>query len=411
MKLLLILAIFGSNLFSGSLQPVNSYQETPEDYVLDCGDNVLVDIYGVSQRQITQIINSRGQITIEMCGPISLMGKTIPEATKAIQKGIAAHYAGADVTLSLLEPRKISVTVLGEVDAPGEHFVHGYSNLLRALQESGGITEVGSFRQIVFEPKDQPTRMIDLYDYLQGNLNMDSLRVQNGDAIRVLPYQRLVTIEGLVKCPATYELLENENIQDLVAYANGFVEDDIEIRVQHRSAVARYVEIVSMDSLTYYVPQDGDVINIVKVPDKVKDVAFIVGNVAHEGNYRVGKKVKTLKALLQLAIPQVGEKPNAVVVYRDTTLVQIGDNDIALIGGEKVYVVYNQVHVEGAVYAPTSVDYEPSYTVKDYILKAGEFTRKAARNHIYIVEPDGRHVTNINEARIIPGCKIVVPNK
>lgn len=411
MKLLLILAIFGSNLFSGSLQPVNPYQETPTDYILNYGDKVLVDIYGVSQRQITQIINSQGQITIEMCGPIRLMGKTIPEATKAIQKGIAAHYAGADVTLSLLEPRKISVTVLGEVNAPGEHFVHGYSNLLRALQESGGITSVGSFRHIVFEPKGQQAQVIDLYDYLQGELDMNTLRVQNGDAIRVLPFQRLVTIEGLIKRPATYELLEDENIQDLIAYANGIVEDDIEIRVQHRGASAHNVEIISADGLAYYIPRDGDVINIVKVPDNVKEVAFVLGNVTHEGKYRVDKKVKTLKELLQLAIPQIGAKPNEVVVYRDTVLVQIGDKDMVLVGGEKVYVIYNQIYVDGAVYSPASFDYDPSYTVKDYILMAGKFTRKAARNNAYIIEPDGRHITNIKGARIVPGSKIVVPNK
>lgn len=410
MKLLLIL-IFGSNLFTGSLQPVNPYQETPTDYVLNYGDKVFVDIWGVSQKQIMQIVNSQGQITIEMCGPISVMGKTIPEATKAIQKRIAVHYAGADVVLSLLEPRNISVTVLGEVNAPGEYFVHGYSNLLGVLQESGGIADVGSYRQIVFKQKDQPTRMIDLYDYLQGKLDMNTLRVQNGDAIRVLHSQCLVTIDGLIKRPATYELLANESVQDLITYANGITDDDVEIRVQHRSAVARNVEIVSADSVAYYIPQDGDVINIVKVPDNTKNVAFVVGNVTHEGKYRVDKKVRTLKELLQLAIPQVGAKPNEVVVYRDTVLVQIGDNDMVLTGGEKVYVVSNQIHVEGAVYSPASFDYDPSYAIKDYILRAGKFTRKAAKNSIYIIEPDGRHVTNIKGARIVPGSKIVVPNK
>lgn len=410
MKLLLIL-IFGSNLFTGSLQPVNPYQETPIDYVLNYGDSILVDIWGVSQDQFAQVINPQGQITIKGCGPISVKGKTIPEATKIIQKGIAVHYAGVNVGLSLLKPRMISVNIQGDVNSPGEHLIHGYSNLLRALQESGGITEVGSYRQVMLESNGQPVRTIDLYEYLQGQLDMNTIGMKNGDVIRVVPATSLVTIDGLIKRPATYELLANESVQDLITYADGITEDDIEIRVHHRSAEAQQTEIIPRENTVNYIPRDGDIISIVKVADKPDEVVIVLGNVANKGKYRIGKNVNTLKELLQIASPQIGEKPNVVVVYRDTNLVQIGNKDIPLRGCEKVYVIANQIEVRGAVFSAASFDYNSNFSIADYIRMAGGYTKKAAKKNTYVVETDGQHVSDDVNMRLVPGSIIIVPEK
>lgn len=410
MKLLLIL-IFGSNLFLGSPQQVKPYQDAPADYILDRGDSVLIDIWGASQKQFAQVISPQGQITIDGCGPIYVNGRTISEATKSLQKGIATHYADVNVNLSLLKPRMISVNIQGEVQAPGEHLIHGYSNLLMALQHAGSITEVGSYRQVILKSNDRPDRTIDLYDYLQGKLNMDSIRLKNGDIIRVVPALRLVTIEGLIKRPATYELLKNESIQDLIAYAGGITDDKIEVRVHHRSADAHNTEIVPIDNISNYIPKDGDKISIMKEADKPQDVVIVFGNVIHKGNYRVSENVGTLDELLQIATPKIGEKPNAVVVYRDTALIQIGDKDMTLQGGEKIYVVANLVEVRGAVFSAALFDYNRSLTVNDYIRMAGGCTRKAAKKNIYVVETDGRHTSGTTGVRIVPGCTIIVPEK
>lgn len=410
MKLLLIL-IFGSNLFMGTPQQANPYQEAPADYVLNRGDSIMIDIWGVSQLQVTQVINPQGQITIEGCGPVSIKGKTIPDAAKTIQKSIASHYTGDHVSLSLLKPRRITIDIKGEVNVPGEHLIHGYSNLLMALQQADGITRVGSYRQIVLETKGKASRTIDLYQYLQGRLNMDSIRLKEGDVIRVSPAQRLVSISGLIKRPATYELIAGENAQDLISYANGIIEDDVEIRVHHRSAEAKNTEIIPVGSVADYIPRDGDSILVVKAADRPGEVVLMLGDVIYRGKYRLSENVKTLKTLLQIATPMIGEKPNAVVIYHDTTLVQIGDKDMVMQGGEKVYVVANLVEVRGAVFSPALFDYNPRLTVEDYIRMAGGCTRKASKKNIYVVETDGRHTSGIAGVRIVPGSTIIVPEK
>lgn len=410
MKFLLIL-IFGSNLFCGTPQQINPYQDVPANYVLNHGDSVLINIWGVSQKQVTQVITPQGQITIEGCAPISLKGKTIPEAAKTIQKSIANHYAGDNVSLSLLKPRMIHVNVQGEVNNPGGHLIHGYSNLLMALQQAGGITDVGSYRQIVHQTGTHTSCVIDLYEYLQGKMNMNAIRLSDGDIIQVMPVERLVTIEGLIKRPATYELIGDENAQDLITYAHGITGDDIEIRVRHRSAEARSMEIIATNNVVNYIPRDGDTISIVKLADQPGEVALVLGDVMNKGRYRLSENANTLKSLLRIATPKLGEKPNAVVVYRDTTLVQIGEKDMNLSGGEKIYVVANLVEVRGAVYSAASFDFNPSLSIEDYIKLAGGCTRKASKKNIFVVETDGRHTSGTSGVRIIPGSTIIVPEK
>lgn len=410
MKLLLIL-IFGSNLFLGSPQQVKPYQDAPADYILDRGDSVLIDIWGASQMQLSQTVNTQGQISIQGCGPITIKGKTIPEATKVLQKGIAAHYAGDNVNLSLIKPRPISVTVKGEVKTPSEYLIHGYSNLLMALQQTGGITEVGSYRQVILERNGQETCTFDLYDYLQGTFDMNTIRLKDGDVIRVVPAKRLVTIDGMIKRPATYELNDKETAQDLIEYANGITGCNVEIRVRHFSAEARNLEIINNDALNTYIPRDGDTISVVKAADKPNEVVLMLGDVMNKGKYRLSKNANTLQSLLQIATPKIGEKPNAVVVYRDTALIQIGDKDMTLQGGEKIYVVANLVEVRGAVFSAALFDYNRSLTVNDYIRMAGGCTRKAAKKNIYVVETDGRHTSGTTGVRIVPGCTIIVPEK
>lgn len=410
MKLLLIL-IFGSNLFLGTPQQANPYQEAPADYVLNRGDSIMIDIWGVSQLQVTQVINPQGQVSIEGCGPISLKGKTISEATKTIQKGIVAHYAGDKVSISLLKPRMICVNIKGDINNPGVFLIHGYSNLLMALQQAGGITPSGSYRKVLHTTKGQVSHAVDLYQYLQGKMDMNSTRLADGDIIQVLPVQRLVTIEGMIKRPATYELVDNESAQDLITYANGITEDDVEIRVRHRSAAARSMEIIPVNGVANYIPRDGDTISIVKTADQPNEVVLMLGAVVNKGRYRLSENANTLKAMLQIATPKLGEKPNVVVIYRDTTLVQIGDKDINLLGGEKIYVVENLVEVRGAVFSAAEFDYNPSLSVDDYIRLAGGCTRKASKKNIFVVETDGRHTSGTAGVRIIPGSTIIVPEK
>lgn len=409
MKLLLLI-IFGSSMFSGAPVEPSSYQDVPADYVLARGDSVVVDLFGSSQMQVSQRIKSDGKITFPIVGPVSLQGLTIPEATRRIKSVVAPRFVGSDVELTLVEPRLIEVTVRGEVARPGKYLVHGYSTLSYVLHTAGGVTDEGTMRAIRLQSGEEQTEL-DLYNNLLADDHAEDPRLKEGDVIFVPTAKKHVQLDGLIKREAVYELLHDQTLGELFVYAGGITEQDVRVRVKHRGAESNRIETLDMSAADGYVPADGDIVSVEKIPDSPDDVVQVYGNVQYAGKYLVTDKSRSLSQVLNIATPLVSEKPNVVVVYRDTTLVQVGSKELELRGREKIYVVCRTMLVAGEVLFPTEVDYEPGKTVQEYIQRAGGFTRQGSRMKIYVVTPDGRVSRDIKNIELVPGCQIIVPKR
>ena len=67
-------------------------------------------------------------------------------------------------------------------------------------------------------------KTIDFYSFLNKGLMTDNLGLRDQDVIRFPVYNKRVAIAGTVKRPATYELKDNETLNDLIEYAGGFSE-------------------------------------------------------------------------------------------------------------------------------------------------------------------------------------------
>lgn len=407
---LLFLIIFGSSMFSGSPVEPSSYQDVPADYVLGRGDSVAVDLFGSSQMQLSQRVKSDGKITMPVIGPVSLQGMPIPQATRRLQSVVASRFAGSEVSLTLVEPRLIEVTVRGEVQRPGKYLVHGYSTLLYVLHTAGGITEDGTMRAIRLQSGSTQTEL-DLYDNLLGNDNAVDPHLKDGDVIFVPAVKKHVQLDGLIKRAATYELHENQTLGDLLGYAGGITDQDVRIRIRHRGAESNRIETIDIEQAKGYIPADGDVMSVEKIPDSPDNVVQVFGNVQYSGKYLLSEQFRSLSQALRIATPYVTEKPNVVVVYRDTNLIQIGDDELQLRGREKIYVTKRTMVVAGEVLYPTEVDYEPEHTIRQYIDRAGGFTRHGSRNKVYVVTPDGRVIRNLKNIKLVPGSQIVVPKR
>ena len=407
---LLLLVIFGSSLFSGTPIEPSNYQEVPADYVLGRGDSVIVNLYGTSQMQINQSINADGTITIPVIGPVKLSGMSLNAATRQLKSAIAHRYADSEVQLTIASPRTIEVTLRGEVKTPGHYRLHGYSTLSYALQKAGGIADEGSMRQVQLIQNGKK-QTIDLYNNLLVGKKPNDPRLRDGAEILVPTAGKLVKLDGLIKRKATYELMPEQTIGDLIAYADSTTEDDVRVRIQHRGAESSRIETMSMDSALGYQPADGDSVAVEKIPDNPDQVVQVFGNVKFGGKYLVSKKVHRLSQLLSIAVSTVGDKPNVVIVYRDTNLVQVGDQEMELQGKEKIYVLPRTVYVNGEVNFPAHVDYTVGMTPKQYIQRAGGYTKHAAKSKSFIVMPDGKIVKITPKVVLIPGIQIVVPKR
>ena len=186
--------IFGHNVFSSetlSFEP-NENQATPQDYRLGPGDEVVIDIWGASEDRLRETISPEGNIIVEQLGPIYLNGMTIGEANDHIRKLFAYKYAGVeeaetDISLTLGAVRTIQVNIMGEVATPGTYRLSPFSTVFHALYRSGGITNIGTLRNIEIMRAGRRIATVDVYDYLFGGKNSQNINLQEGDVIIVPP--------------------------------------------------------------------------------------------------------------------------------------------------------------------------------------------------------------------------------
>ena len=79
--------IFGHDIFNRrnlSFEP-NMNIATPQNYVLGPGDQLIVDIYGASQKSMQLTISPDGEVTVPGYGPIYVSGMTVAAANSKIR--------------------------------------------------------------------------------------------------------------------------------------------------------------------------------------------------------------------------------------------------------------------------------------------------------------------------------------
>src|SRR5690606_27754644 len=141
---------FGYDLFDNApstFAPVTD-GPVPPDYVVGSGDELNVQLYGSQNRNLRLVVTRDGAITFPELGPIRVSGMTFDAARQAIEARVAQQMIGVQASVTMGETRAIRVFVLGEAKLPGSYAVSGLSTMTAALFASGGVTPVGSLRDI-----------------------------------------------------------------------------------------------------------------------------------------------------------------------------------------------------------------------------------------------------------------------
>ena len=167
--------IFGHNVFTGrtlTFEP-NENLATPANYKLGPGDEVIINIWGANEDNLRQTISPEGNIMVSQIGPVYLNGLTIQEANDKLRGIFARKYAGvlgedpvSEVRVTLGQNRTIQVNVMGEVATPGTYRLSSFSSVFHALYKAGGVTNIGSLRNIRVMRGGKTLVTIDLYKYL-----------------------------------------------------------------------------------------------------------------------------------------------------------------------------------------------------------------------------------------------------
>lgn len=418
--------LFGRELFVGvptTFAPATDVP-VPPDYVLGPGDTVQVQFYGKENATYNFEISRDGILNLPELGPISVVGLSFTEFREDIQKRVANTLIGTNVAVSMGQLRSVRVFVLGDVNRPGSYVVSGLSTMTHALFVSGGISQVGSLRNIQLKRRGVVVESLDLYDLLLNGDTSHDAQLMQGDVLFVPTIGDTVDVAGEVRRPAIYELKGESSIRNVLDLAGGMnAEAYEEGATLERIATDNRRVMVQVDLSTSagleFVVVDGDRLEIPKVLDEVYKQVILNGHVYRPGAYawsegmRLTDLIRSASDLLQQAelryvlirreLPATGEieviSANLEAAWSDPS----GNANIALKSRDQVFVFdlsdsrqevtegllselrlqsrtgeFNaQISVSGQVRAPGTYPLEPGMKISDALRAAGDLTEKA----------------------------------
>ncbi|HAE23835.1 MAG TPA: capsule biosynthesis protein, partial [Prevotellaceae bacterium] len=413
--------IFGHDIFRSkklSFEP-NMNVATPATYVLGPGDEVILDIYGLSQSSNKYKISPDGTVTIEKIGPINISGLNVSQAQAKVQRKISGYYQGSSIKLALGQTRTIMVNVMGEVAVPGTYTLSAFATVFHALYMAGGVNDIGTLRDIQVSRNGKIITTVDIYDYILNGRLSGNVMLRENDVILVGPYKNLVKAEGKVKRPMYYEMKENESLQSLIAFTGGFTGDAYKqkIRVERKSNEGLTVHnIDEWDFGTFHL-EDGDDVVVGSVIERYKNTVKVTGAVFRPGQYKIGSNVNSVKSLIEQA---GGLLENAfgtrAVLHRmkaDRTLQTISINlnailaskvpDVALQNEDELIITSTEklnesrfLSIYGEVYNPGEYPYSEGETVEDLITEAGGLNEMASLTNVEVARRITSEDDNVN---------------
>ncbi len=186
-----ILDYYGYNILTTFPERIIWNNQPPSgEYMLGTGDEVIIEIWGDTQLRAVHIIDQYGKINIDKVGQINLSGIALKDLqSKLISKfqNVYSSLKGPDETayldISLGKLKSINVTFVGESISPGIHAIHSFSTIITGLMQTGGISQLGSLRDIQIIRNGKKAASLDLYDYLSNGDAGSDRRLLDGDIV------------------------------------------------------------------------------------------------------------------------------------------------------------------------------------------------------------------------------------
>jgi len=395
--------VFGRDIFNKdnlTFEPAMNIA-TPQNYVLGPGDNIKVDIYGASQASNVYTISPDGDITITGYGPVNVSGLTMAQAQAKLRSTLGSRYSSSNIKAGLGQTRTITINVMGEVQAPGTYTLSAFASVFHALYMAGGVSEIGTLRNIKVYRNGRLISSVDVYDYILNGKLTGNIRLADNDVIVVGPYDCMVEVTGNVKRPMYYEMKKTESVSSALKYAGGFTSDAYtkSLRVTRKNGNKMTVFNVGEFDMTSFKVSDGDIVSAETIITRYENMVEIKGAVFRPGMYQLGGDITTVGTLLK-ACEGVTEEAftNRAVMHRmntDRTLkvisvdvkgilagttpdISLQNEDVLFIPTKSEMQNDRTLTIHGEVMYPGEYHYADNETLEDFILQAGGLKETAS---------------------------------
>lgn len=296
--------IYGHSIFfdeSLDFYRTSKSSSTPDHYILDVGDKITINIFGLSQADLIYQIENDGFIRPSGMYKIYLKGLNLVQARKLLIKRFQQAYSfkKGEFNLDVNTARTVSVSIYGEIQHPGTYTMSALNSTLNAIIAAGGPTKNGSVREIQLTSGSDKYE-IDVYDFLSQPSSIINYGLRNNMVIFIPPSKQIVTLSGPFLHTGRFEVKETETLSDLISIAGG---------IQKGMALTNFNVVRNNgteDSLNTYdfeknkdiVLEDLDRISFMAASRVYENYIKISGAIRYPGEYEFSEG-KTLKSLLK----------------------------------------------------------------------------------------------------------------
>ena len=391
--------VFGRNIFNAknlTFQP-SANLATPANYTIGPGDMVTINIWGASQQTIEGEVSSDGYIVVESVGPIKLAGLSVERAKSVLRNKLGQYYSDCSIDLSLSETRSIQVQVMGEVKVPGTYTLSSLSTAFNALYMAGGISKIGTLRDIKVYRGGKNISNIDVYDYILNGNSRGDIRLEDNDVIVVGAYDCLVQIKGNVKRPMWYEMKKSETVKDLLTYAGSFTGNAYtkNVRLTRKAGEEYSIHTIDEFQMGSFAMADEDMIEVDSIRARFSNKVEVRGAAKHPGLFELGGKIQSVRDLL-LAAEGLSEDAyeGRAIMHREnddltlrminvdihgiiagtTSDIPLKKNDVLYIPSKTDMLGERIIDIKGEVAYPGQYPFADNTTIQDIILQTGGLT-------------------------------------
>lgn len=318
-------------------------------YIVGPNDIFSLGIWGVVNTPLPISVSPEGSLIIPSVGEVAVSGLTLSEAKSRVIAAVKKRFISAEITLTLVSPRRFIVTVtgVGQGTYPTSAIMRASSIIAFIFSDSVSLMKSGtmpferssfSMRNIKLTRKNGEISRIDLYKYFATRDERFNPFLREGDVLTLQKYDwegKFLAVQGAVQFPGVFEYIEGDDLETAIELVRGVTTvanmDSIIISRMDPTATKMEKFIVSFDREKHMKLEANDRVYVNAYAEQRRDFKVLVlGEVVRPGNYPITLNTTRLSDII---IEAGGLLPNSYLpnseVYRklDTFFIQTKNRD------------------------------------------------------------------------------------
>lgn len=293
---------YGMQLFRwGTVASITELSTPPLDYPIGVYDQIIVSLWNGAEATFDYTVARDGSIFPTGLGKIYLQGLSFEQVRSLLIQRFKSYVPpSTNITVSLGQPRTISVNVAGEVNKQGPVTISAFTNAFNVISLAGGPTDMANLRDILIKRNGRVIDVLDVYKYLTTGDFGKHIYLENNDFVILQTAEKKVKAEGKFKRPMYYQLKKGEGMKALLKYSGGLERDAFSSGVKvYRTALEqqtiRDVNATAIINPTNnpglsnedFMLEDGDIIKVIAVNPGLMNKVELKGEVSYPGQYEI----------------------------------------------------------------------------------------------------------------------------